>query len=157
MAENEQVQQQFSVQRLFVKDLSFESPMGAQVFTKSWKPSVNVDLNTSSSKLDDSNFEVVLTVTITGKLDDEVAFLVEVQQAGIFLVAGIEGDDLRRALGIIAPNLLFPYVREAIDSLAVRGGFPPINLSPVNFDALYAKAAEQAAAQQAGQPAADPH
>lgn len=148
MAENEKVPQQFSVQRLYVKDLSFEAPMGAQVFTKTWKPGVNVELNTGSNKLDDNNFEVVLTVTITGKLEDKVAFLVEVQQAGIFLVKGIEGDDLRRALGILAPNLLFPYVREAIDSLAIRGGFPPINLSPVNFEALYAKAAEQAAAQQ---------
>ncbi|RLQ23577.1 protein-export chaperone SecB [Seongchinamella sediminis] len=147
---DEQVQQQFAMQRIYTKDISFESPATPGVFRKQWQPAINVDLNTKSDKIDDSgNFEVVLSVTITAKVDDETAFLVEVQQAGIFLISGIEGDDLRRVLGTAAPNILFPYARETIDNLCVKGGFPPIMLAPVNFDALYQQALAQSAAQQA--------
>ena len=148
---DEQVQQQFAMQRIYTKDLSFESPATPGVFKKQWQPAINVDLNTKSDKIDDSgNFEVVLSVTITAKVDDETAFLVEVQQGGIFLINGIEGDDLRRVLGTAAPNILFPYARETIDNLCVKGGFPPIMLAPVNFDALYQQALAQSAAQQGG-------
>lgn len=146
MAENEQAAQQFGVQRIYVKDMSFEAPMGAALFGKQWQPQINVDLNTKSGKLGDDNYEVVLTVTVTGKLEEDTAFLIEVQQAGIFLVKGIEAEPLRQAMGIMAPNLLFPYVREAIDNIAVRGGFPAIGLQPVNFEALYRHAAAQAKA-----------
>ncbi|MFA7554335.1 MAG: protein-export chaperone SecB [Spongiibacteraceae bacterium] len=152
MAENEQVQQQFGVQRMYVKDASLESPLGVEVFTKQWQPKLNVDLNTKSSKVGEENYEVVLTVTVTAKLDEETALLIEVQQAGLFLVKGIEGENLRQALGIMGPSLLFPYLREVIDSLAVKGGFPPIGLQPVNFEALYRQAAQQAADQAAPQP-----
>jgi len=146
---DEQVQQQFAMQRIYTKDISFESPATPAVFKKQWQPKVNVDLNTKSDKIDDQgNFEVVLSITITAKLDEETAFLVEVQQAGIFLIAGIEGEDLRRVLGTAAPNILFPYARESIDALCVKGGFPPVMLAPVNFEALYQQALAQAAAQQ---------
>lgn len=149
---DEQVQQQFAMQRIYTKDMSFESPSTPDVFKKQWQPAVNVDLNTKSNQIDDSgNFEVVLSVTITAKIEEETAFLVEVQQAGIFLITGIEGDDLRRVLGTAAPNILFPYARESIDTLCVKGGFPPVMLAPVNFDALYQQALAQAAAQQAQQ------
>ena len=145
---DEQVQQQFAMQRIYTKDVSFESPATPDVFKQQWQPAVNVDLNTKSDKVDDSgNFEVVLSVTITAKIDEETAFLVEVQQAGIFLISGIEGDDLRRVLGTAAPNILFPYARETIDTLCVKGGFPPVMLAPVNFDALYQQALAQATAQ----------
>ncbi|MEP5569761.1 MAG: protein-export chaperone SecB [Halioglobus sp.] len=145
---DEEVQQQFAMQRIYTKDISFESPATPDVFKKQWQPAVNVDLNTKSDKIDDTgNFEVVLSITITAKVDDETAFLVEVQQAGIFLITGIEGEDLRRVLGTAAPNILFPYARESIDSLCVKGGFPPIMLAPVNFDALYQQALAQSAAQ----------
>ena len=145
---DEQVQQQFAMQRICTKDVSFESPATPDIFKKQWQPAINVDLNTKSDKIDDSgNFEVVLSVTITAKVDDETAFLVEVQQGGIFLISGIEGDDLRRVLGTAAPNILFPYARETIDNLCVKGGFPPIMLAPVNFDALYQQALAQSAAQ----------
>ena len=145
---DEQVQQQFAMQRIYTKDMSFESPATPDVFKKQWQPAVNVDLNTKSDKIDDTgNFEVVLSITITAKVDDEIAFLVEVQQAGIFLITGIEGEDLRRVLGTAAPNILFPYARESIDSLCVKGGFPPVMLAPVNFDALYQQALAQSAAQ----------
>ncbi|KAA1190384.1 protein-export chaperone SecB [Pseudohalioglobus sediminis] len=149
---DEQVQQQFAMQRIYTKDISFESPATPNIFKKQWQPAVNVDLNTKSDKIDDSgNYEVVLSITITAKVEDETAFLVEVQQAGIFLITGIEGDDLRRVLGTAAPNILFPYARESIDTLCVKGGFPAIMLAPVNFDALYQQALAQAQAQPSGE------
>lgn len=140
----EQVQQQFAMQRIYNKDLSFESPSTPEVFKKQWQPQVNVDLNTKSDKIDDQgNFEVVLTITITAKVEEQTAFLVEVQQAGIFFITGFEGEDLRRILGTAAPNILFPYARECIDTVCVKGGFPAIMLAPVNFDALYQQALAQ--------------
>lgn len=145
---DEQVQQQFAMQRIYTKDVSFESPSTPNVFKQQWQPQVNVDLNTKSDKVDDNNFEVVLSITITAKVAEETAFLVEVQQAGIFMITGIEGDNLRRVLGTAAPNILFPYARETIDGLCVKGGFPPVMLAPVNFDALYQQALAQQAAQQ---------
>jgi preprotein translocase subunit SecB len=154
-ASQEPVQQQFVMQRIYNKDLSFESPAAPDIFRKQWQPKVNVDLNTRSSAIDEQgNFEVVLSLTLTAKVDEETAFLVEVQQAGIFLITGFEGEQLRQILGTAAPNVLFPYARENIDSLVVKGGFPPVMLAPVNFEALYqqarAKAAEEA--QAAGSP-----
>ncbi|MCR9107056.1 MAG: protein-export chaperone SecB [Gammaproteobacteria bacterium] len=144
-------QQQFALQRIYTKDISFESPQTPGVFREEWAPQVNVDLNTKSDKVDDEgNFEVQLAITITARKDDTTIFLCEVHQAGIFLVRGIEGEDLRRVLGTAAPNILFPYAREAIDTLCVKGGFPAIMLSPVNFDALYQQARQQSAAAAAG-------
>ncbi|ARN73600.1 protein-export chaperone SecB [Oceanicoccus sagamiensis] len=154
MAENEAVQQQFGIQKVYVKDASFESPMGAAVFSKQWQPKVNVDMNTKNNKLADDNYEVVLTMTVTATIEEQTALLIEVQQAGLFLAKGIEGEQLRQALGIMGPNVLFPYIRETIDSMAIKGGFPAINLQPINFDALYRQAASQQAAQQ--QEAAQP-
>jgi preprotein translocase subunit SecB len=142
--QQEQPQQQFVMQRIYAKDLSFESPSTPDVFKKQWQPKVNVELNTKSDKIDDQgNYEVVLTVTITSKVEEETAFLVEVQQAGIFFIQGFEGEELRRILGTAAPNILFPYARENIDSVCVKGGFPPVMLAPVNFDALYQQAVAQ--------------
>ncbi|MFT6050531.1 MAG: preprotein translocase subunit SecB [Halioglobus sp.] len=146
-AQEELPQQQFSMQRIYTKDISFESPSSPDVFKKQWQPKVNVDLNTKSDKIDElGNFEVVLTITITALLDEETAFLVEVQQAGIFFIAGIEGENLRRILATAAPNILFPYARENIDSVCVKGGFPAVMLAPVNFDALFQQAVAQSAA-----------
>ncbi|MEZ5501794.1 MAG: protein-export chaperone SecB [Halioglobus sp.] len=140
-------QQQFTVQRIYTKDLSFESPSTPEVFKKQWQPKVNVDLNTKSNAIDsEGNFEVVLSITITAKIDEETAFLIEVQQAGIFFIKGFEGEDLRRILGTAAPNILFPYARETIDSICVKGAFPAIMLAPVNFDAVYQQALSQAQA-----------
>ena len=146
-AQEQASQQQFVTQRIYTKDISFESPATPNVFRQEWKPNVNVDLNTKSSRLDeDGNHEVVLTLTITAKLEEQTAFLVEVQQAAIFFVSGIEGEALRQLLSTVAPNMLFPYAREAIDSLVVRGGFPALMIAPVNFDALYRQAVAQQAA-----------
>ncbi len=145
-----QAQQQFVMQRIYNKDLSFESPSTPGVFKKQWQPKVNVDLNTRSNTIDEQgNYEVVLSITLTAKIDEETAFLVEVQQAGIFSIVGFDEDQLRRVLGTAAPNILFPYARENIDSLVVKGGFPPVMLAPVNFEALYEQALRQQAEQQA--------
>ena len=156
-AQEEQVQQQFTMQRIYAKDVSFESPASPDIFRQNWQPNVNVDLNTRSSKADETgNHEVILTITVTAKMEDKSAFLVEIQQAGIFFAAGIEEDSLKQILATVAPNILFPYAREAIDALVVKGGFPPLMLAPVNFDALYQQAMAQQAAQGGGEVAEGP-
>ena len=156
-AQDEQVQQQFTMQRIYAKDVSFESPASPDIFRQNWQPNVNVDLNTRSSKADETgNHEVILTITVTAKMEDKSAFLVEIQQAGIFFAAGIEEDSLKQILATVAPNILFPYAREAIDALVVKGGFPPLMLAPVNFDALYQQAMAQQAAQGGGEVAEGP-
>lgn len=139
----QQPQQQFALQRIYVKDLSFEAPLGAEAFKKQWKPKINLDLNTRHTKLDDNNYDVVLTLTVTAKQDEETAFLIEIQQAGIFFIKGLEGPSLQQVLGAMCPNILFPYARESIDSVVVKGSFPPLMLAPVNFDALYQQALAQ--------------
>ena len=147
-AQEEQAQQQFVTQRIYTKDISFESPITPNVFRQEWKPAVNVDLNTKTSRIDDQgNHEVVLTLTITAKLEEQTAFLVEVQQAGIFFVAGFEDEALRQLLSTVAPTILFPYAREAVDNLVVKGGFPALMIAPVNFDALFRQAVAQQAAE----------
>lgn len=161
MSEEQQApQQQFAVQRLYVKDMSFEAPLGAEVFTMDWKPQMQVELNTRASEVAEGLREVVLHVTITAKLEDKVAVLIEVQQAGLFAIQGIEGDQLKQLQGIMCPNILFPYAREVIDNMAMKGGFPSMGLQPVNFEALYLQAQQQKAQQQAegeGEPAETTH
>jgi preprotein translocase subunit SecB len=153
-AQEQAPQQQFVTQRIYTKDISFESPATPNVFRQEWKPAVNVDLNTKSSRVDqEGNHEVVLTLTITAKLEEQTAFLVEVQQAGIFYVSGIEGDALRQLLSTVGPTILFPYAREAIDSLVVKGGFPALMIAPVNFDALYRQSLAQQASEGSQAPA----
>lgn len=150
-AAQEQTPAQFAMQRIYTKDVSFESPASPNIFRKQYQPKVTVDLNTRSNALEDQDtFEVVLSITVTAKMDDETAFLIEVQQAGIFLIAGFDDEQRRRVLGTTSPNILFPYARENIDSLAVKGGFPPIMLAPVNFDALFEQALAQSAQQANG-------
>ena len=137
-------EQQFIMQRIYTKDVSFESPDSPEVFLKTWQPKINVDLNTKSNLVDDNdNYEVILSITVTAEIEEKSAFLVEVQQAGIFLAKGLEGDQLRGVLGTVAPTILFPYAREAIDALCIKGGFPPVMLAPVNFEALYQQALKQ--------------
>lgn len=139
----EEVAPQFSLQRIFVKDLSFEAPKSPEIFREDWSPQVEMDLNTRQRSLEGDFHEVVLTITVTVKTADEVAFIVEVQQAGIFLIQGLDEASKGHALGAFCPGLLFPYAREAIDSLVVRGSFPALMLAPVNFDALYAQELER--------------
>jgi len=157
-AGGDQVQPQFAIKRIFLKDLSYESPQGAKAFLTPWQPKVNQDLNTAVDKLDDSHFEVVLKLTITVTMEDgKTLFLAEVHQAGIFEISGIEGGQMQHLLTAGCPQILFPYAREAVDNLAVRGGFPPLNLPPVNFDALYVQAAAKAKAEAQAEDAKKPN
>ncbi len=146
MAEAEKPQQQFAIQRIYVKDLSFETPSGTSIFLDKWEPNVSVELNTQINKLSDQVFEVVLKVTVTTKAGDKTAYLAEVQQAGIFNATGFSDQELGQVLGAYCPNVLFPYAREAISDLVTRGSFPQLLLNPVNFDALYAQHLQQQAA-----------
>lgn len=143
---------EFAVQRIYVKDASYEAPNTPVMFTKDWEPQVNLDLNMRTKKLNEEHYEVVVTVTVTVKNAEDTAFLIEVQQAGLFRITGLEGEQLQHALGAFCPNMLFPYARETVDSLAVKGGFHPLMLAPVNFDALFAeqmrKQQEEAASQE---------
>lgn len=132
-------QQQFAIQKLYLKDVSFESPASPAMFTKEWQPEVNLDMNTNSQALSEGVYNVVLSLTVTVKNTEQTAFLVEVQQAGIFTVKGFAENEMGHMLGSFCPNILFPYAREAISDLVTKGGFPPLLLAPVNFDALYAQ------------------
>lgn len=148
----QQPQQQFAIQRIYTKDVSFETPNSPAIFTQKWEPSINVDLNTKAEPLGEGVFDVVLSLTVTAKLGDKTAYLAEVQQAGIFNVVGF-GDNEEGMLYSFCPNVLFPYAREAIGSLVNRGSFPQLNLAPVNFDALYA---EHVRKRQAGEESDNP-
>ena len=130
---------QFSLQRIYVRDVSFEAPKSPEIFRQEWAPSVAMDLNTRQKALDGDFHEVVLTLSVTVKNGDEVAFIAEVQQAGIFLIKNLDDASMSHTLGAFCPNILFPYAREALDSLVTRGSFPALMLAPVNFDALYAQ------------------
>ncbi len=150
MSENENqneaaqpAQANFALQRIYVKDISFESPNSPAIFQKQWKPDVKMDLNTKNAKLGDNHYEVVVSVTLTVTVEGMTAYIVEVQQAGIFVVQGIEGGHLAQALSAFCPNLLFPYLRETIDTVVVKGSFPAMMLAPVNFDAIFAQAVKQ--------------
>ncbi len=135
---------QFALKRIFLKDLSFELPMGAQAFTRQWAPQVNQDVGAEVKKIDEEHYEVVLRLTITVAEGDDTAYLIEVQQAGIFMAKGFESAQLTRLLNTQCPAILFPYARELIDNVSVRGSFPALMLPPINFDALFQQAiAEQ--------------
>ncbi len=137
---------QFALQRIYVKDASFESPKSPHGFREQWKPKVNLELNSRHSMIENGLYEVVLHVTVSASTEDDgLMYLVEVQQAGVFLVDGIEENARLHVLGSFCPNVLFPYAREVVDSLVLKGSFPPLMLNPVNFDAIYQQSlAEQA-------------
>lgn len=145
----------FVIQRVYLKDISFETPMGHDVFTKQYKPAIQQDLNIQANKLDEHNYEVVLLLTITARIDERVAFLVEVKQAGMFGIAGMEAQAVTQLVNTTCPQILFPYAREAIDSILNRGTFPPLLLPPINFDAVFVQAIEAANKQQAEQAMAE--
>ncbi|MBT8147264.1 MAG: protein-export chaperone SecB, partial [Gammaproteobacteria bacterium] len=140
----------FALQRLYLKDASFESPSSPDSFRGAqWRPQITFDIKTRNAKLQDDLYEVVLVLTVQAKQDEKVAFLVEVQQGGIFSCTGMEEAQLEQVLATVCPNIMFPYARETIDSLVVKGSFPPLMLAPVNFEALYAQSKQQEAQQAA--------
>ncbi|GGW64069.1 protein-export chaperone SecB [Alishewanella tabrizica] len=134
---------QFAIQRIFVKDISFEAPNAPAIFRKEWKPEVKLDLDTRSDKIEDNVYQVILSLTVTTTVGDETAFLCEVQQAGIFSIGQLEETQMAHMLASFCPNILFPYAREAVSNLVNRGTFPQLNLAPVNFDALFAQYLQQ--------------
>lgn len=134
----------FRVQRIYVKDISFEAPSAPAVFQTPYKPRVSFNMSTKGNKFQDNLYEVVLTMTAEVKdQEDKAMYVIEVQQAGVFEIQGLEGEQLTQALHITCPNVLFPYGRETIDSLANKGTFPSLMLAPVNFEAVYLQARQK--------------
>ena len=130
---------QFTVEKIYVKDVSFEAPNAPQVFNESGQPQLNMNLNQKVGRLDGDMYEVVLGVTLTCTLSERTVYLAEVEQAGVFGLAGFDERTLDLMLGTYCPNVLFPYVRQQISDLITAGGFPPFYMQPINFEALYAE------------------
>ena len=149
----QQAEPQFAIQRIYTKDVSFETPNSPAIFQKDWQPEIKLDLDTRSNKLADNTYEVVLAVTVTATVDGLTAFLAEVQQAGIFTIGNIPEAALAHTIGSFCPTTLFPYARESVANLVNRGSFPQFNLAPVNFEALFASYLKQRAEDAAAAPA----
>jgi len=141
----DKAQPQFAIQRVYLKDLSFETPQGAAAFQKQWKPKVSQDLNTKTKKIDEGVFEVSLRVTITVADDEDTIYLAEVEKAGLFTIDGFTDEQMPQLLNATCPNILFPYLRTTLDDVITKGSFPALMLPPINFDALFASAVQQAA------------
>ncbi len=143
-------QAQFTVQKVYVKDVSFEAPNTPHTFNEQGQPELNLNLNQKVARLSDDAFEVILGVTLTCKVGDKTIYLAEIEQAGIFGLAGFDDRTLDMMLGTYCPNVLFPYARQAISDLITAGGFPPFYLQPINFEALYAEGLRRRAEQGQG-------
>jgi len=149
MAE-EKAEKRLSIGKIYLKDFSFESPQAPDVFRQQdWKPQTDLNLRSSHTEIEEGQHEIVLTVTVEAKADDKTYFLLELQQAGLFEIAGYEGEELGAIIGSFCPNVLFPFARESVASIVQKGGFPEFILQPINFDALYMQSKQQQAAQQA--------
>jgi preprotein translocase subunit SecB len=146
-------QAQLSLQRIYVKDVSFEAPGAPQIFQQQGQPNVELNLSQRVAQVGNDTFEVVLSVTATCKVEDKTAYLAEVHQAGIFGLSGFDAQNRDAVLSTYCPNVLFPYVRQAVSDLIQNGGFPPFFLQPINFDALYAEQLRRRAETASGQPA----
>ena len=147
----EENQQQFFVQKVYLKDLSFESPQAPDIFTRDdWKPEINVQVGNNATRLSDHTFETELTITVTATHDEKTIYLAEAQYAGVFTIKGFDDATRRQLLGAYCPTLIFPYIRETVGDLVMKGGFPQMVLQPINFDALYAQHEQQRAAQAEG-------
>ena len=138
-AEQQAVQPSFNIEKIYVKDASLEIPNAPQIFTDRTQPQVSIELSNRAQALENGVFEVALKVTVTSKIADKTVFLVEVEQAGIFIINNVPDDNLDMIIGITCPNILFPYARETVSDLVVRAGFMPVLLNPINFEALYAQ------------------
>jgi preprotein translocase subunit SecB len=134
---------QVALQRIYLKDLSFESPKPVANFKSQWQPKVNLDVRHQHSAIEGDLYEVSLEMTITAKNGDATAFIIELEQAGLFTLKGLEGEQLNRIMGTFCLNVLFPYARETVDNLCLKGSFPPLVLAPINFDQLYEQSRKQ--------------
>ena len=137
-AAGQQSQQQFQLQRIYLKDLSYEAPKTPLLFKEQWKPEVNLEVNNTASEVEKDIYEVVLKVTVTVTNGENTAFIVEVAQAGLFLLTGVEGMHKEGVLKGICANILFPYARETVSDVVARGTFPQFLLQPINFEAAFA-------------------
>ncbi len=146
-------QMQLALQKIYARDVSFEVPNAPQVFQAEGQPQVQLNLSHKATPIGDNNYEVVLTLTVTCTLNERTAYLAEVHQAGVFSLVGFGQNDLNAVLGSYCPNVLFPYARQIISDLVQNGGFPPLLLQPINFDALYAQQLQQQASQGDAKPA----
>jgi preprotein translocase subunit SecB len=159
MAEQEQntAEKQIAIQKIYVKDFSFESPHTPDVFAKQdWSPKTNLNLRSSHTTAAENSHEVVLTITIEAKDDDQTYFLVELHQAGLFHISGYNEEEFKAIVGSYCPNILFPYARETVATVVSKGGFPEFLLQPINFDSLYQQGMAQAQAQDAEQATTEP-
>jgi preprotein translocase subunit SecB len=147
--QNQAPQVGFSIEKIYVKDLSVEVPNAPAIFLERDLPEVDVQLNTSSKTIADGVYENVIQIVVTAKIGDKNVFMVECHQAGLFRISGIPQEQLSMALGIGCPNIVFPYARETICDAVLRAGFPPVQLAPFNFEAEYIRQQQQAA--QAGE------
>lgn len=147
----------FVIQKIYTKDVSFESPNSPDIFREEWKPKLDLQLGNEYRRIDEDNHEIILSVTVTAKVGDKTAFLVEVKQAGIFSLTGYSNEEMGPLIGSYCPNTLFPFVREVVSDIVTKGGFPQLVLSPVNFDAMYMHQMEQAKAQAASAAAETTH
>ena len=153
MSEAEQ-QTVFSIEKIYLKDLSLEVPNAPQIFLERDTPQIDVQLNTQGGAIGDGIYQCMLTVTVTAKLKDTTMFLVEASQAGIFRISSVPESELDPVLGIACPNILFPYIREVISDVVVRAGFPPVLLNPMNFETLYQQQKAEKQEQKTGAPSA---
>ncbi len=148
--ENEKSEEKnFSIQKIYTKDISFETPNSPQIFIDKWEPHVDFNLGTNVNPLENNLYDVALSVTVTVKCGEKTAYLVEVTQAGVFTLIGFSDEEMGPMMGSFCPNILFPYAREVISDLVSKGGFPQLLLAPVNFEALYTQHLQQAQAKQA--------
>ncbi len=152
MSEEQQVQPQLALERIYAKDISFEVPSAA-VFTKEWQPELNINLSSNAEKIDETHYEVTLKVIVSAENQQETAFVAEVQQAGIFLMENITQEQLPQLLGAYCPSILFPFAREAISDIVTKGSFPQLLLAPINFDAAFAENLARAQQEQQAQAA----
>lgn len=152
--QQQQPQPQFGIQKIYLKDLSLEIPNAPQIFLQQEAPDIDIQVHNSAAALDAANglYEAVLTVTVTAKVQDKTAFLVETAQAGIFQILNLPPQELEAVLAILCPNTLMPYARETVSSVLIRAGFPPVVLQHMSFDAAYQERLRQMQEQQ-GQPA----
>lgn len=152
MAEDQQTPtKQFLLQKIYVKDLSFESPKSPEIFTSNASAQTQLNIRTGHRDVGDEHMEVTLTLTVESKDNDQTLFLIEIVQAGVFLARGYSSEERSALLGSFCPATLYPYAREAVSDVATKGGFPQLLLQPINFDALYAQARQEQAAQSSDQ------
>lgn len=143
-ATTEEQQPKFIIQKIYTKDISFETPNSPEIFRDEWKPQLDLHLGNEYNRIDEDNHEIVLVVTVTAKVGEKTAFLAEVKQAGIFSLTGYSKEEMGPLVGSYCPATLFPFAREVISDVVIKGGFPQLVLAPVNFDALYMHQVEQA-------------